>query len=186
MTEWICNGVPQDGKQYPHSEAHEAHPNFGTDCEICGLPREAMNPTSNLRHKMPNKIILGVVGLLILGTIAAFVGRIVISDRCPSGTKKINQECIDPYLEVHNQAIQNGDSALAIIQRYRSVEDLKQAQNYLNLAITDLSSIPESALVYPQAQTKIDEYDGLAVQVGNVINNFQLCAIEPKPADCLF
>ena len=183
MAEWICNGVAKNGKQYPDSEAHEPHTNYGTDCDVCGLPQEAINsPTP----KLPLKLILGILSLLFLGTIAVYLGNSLLSDRCGTGMEKINNECLDPYLEVHNTAIQNGDSALAIIRRYRSVEDLAQAQKYLNLAITDLSTIPESALIYSEAQTKIDEYDKLAVQIANVMNNFQLCAIEPKPDDCLF
>jgi len=110
----------------------------------------------------------------------------LISDGCPQGTQEVEGECIDPYLEVHESAIADGDSAQAIISRYRSVEDLEQAQEYLNSAIENLATIPESALVYSQAQTTLNEYDQLAIQVGNVINNFQLCAIEPKPDDCLF
>lgn len=183
MAQWTCDGVPKNGQQYPGSEPHEPHLNYGTDCEICGLPQEAMISPP---RQLPLKPILGVIGILALGIPLFLVVGNLIGDRCPSGTSKVNQECIDSYLDVHAQGVKNGNSALEIIKRYRSVADLEQAQQYLNLAITDLSSIPESSSVYPEAQTKISEYDELAVQVSNVINNFQLCAIEPKPDDCRF
>jgi|GEM_PF-3990216 len=187
MAEWICDGVPKDGKVYPHSEAHEPHPNYSTDCDLCGLPRESMSPaTKIISSKFPLKGILGGVGLLAALGAIAFFGRSLIGESCPQGTKKVAESCVDPYLEVHESALADGESALAIVRRYRSVSDLEEAQGYLNSAISDLTTIPESALVYSQAQTKLTEYDRLAVEIGNVINDFQLCAIEPKPDDCLF
>ena len=187
MAEWICDGVPKDGKVYPHSEAHEPHTNYSTDCDLCGLPRESMSATTKIiGSKLPIKAILGGVGLLAALGAIAFVGRSFVSDGCPQGMAKVEGECIDPYLEVHEAAVTEGNSARAIINRYRSVEDLEQAQQHLNSAIEDLATIPESALVYSQARDRLNEYDQLTIQIGNVINNFQLCAIEPKPDDCLF
>ncbi|NER36679.1 MAG: DUF1795 domain-containing protein [Oscillatoria sp. SIO1A7] len=42
---WICDGVPKDGKQYYSSGPHQDYENTGPDCVVCGLPREAMNPS---------------------------------------------------------------------------------------------------------------------------------------------
>ena len=40
---WTCDGVPKDGKDYPDcSGEHEPYENYGPDCVVCGLPREAM------------------------------------------------------------------------------------------------------------------------------------------------
>lgn len=187
MAEWICDGVPKDGKVYPNTEAHEPHTNYSTDCDLCGLPRESMSAeTKIIGSQIPIKAILGGVGILAALITLAFVGRTLISDGCPQGMEKVAEECVDPYLEVHESAIADGDSAQAIISRYRSAKDLEAAQKYLNSAIESLATIPESALVYSQAEAKLSEYDRLAVDVGNVINNFQLCAIEPKPDDCRF
>lgn len=187
MTEWLCDGVPKDGKVYPNSEAHEPHTNYSTDCDLCGLPRESMEAKTRIvRPQLPIKAILGGVALLAVLATLAVVGRSLLSDGCPQGTEKVADVCVDPYLEAHEAAIADGDAALAIISRYRSPEDLEEAQKYLNSAIEGLATIPESALVYSEAQTQLAEYDRLAVDVGNVINNFQLCAIEPKPDDCLF
>ena len=45
MNSWICDGIAKDGKQYPNcSGEHEPYENFGPDCAICGLPKEAMKP----------------------------------------------------------------------------------------------------------------------------------------------
>jgi len=189
MAEWICDGVPKDGKIYPdRGGVHEPLTNQGADCPECGLPKESMSATTKIigGSEIPIKAILGAVAVLAALVTVAFVGRSIFSDGCPQGTEKIADVCTDPYLKVHEAAIADGESALAIISRYRSTEDLEQAQQYLNSAIESLAGIPESALVYAQAQTKLNEYDRLAVDVGNVINNFQLCAIEPKPDDCLF
>lgn len=40
---WICDGIPKDGKSYPSAGPHPPHENYGPDCEMCGLPQEAMN-----------------------------------------------------------------------------------------------------------------------------------------------
>ncbi|HEY9644242.1 MAG TPA: ABC transporter substrate-binding protein [Coleofasciculaceae cyanobacterium] len=39
---WTCEGKPKDGKDYPNAFAHQPYENFGPDCAICGLPREAI------------------------------------------------------------------------------------------------------------------------------------------------
>lgn len=43
LQSWQCDGIPKNGKQYPNcSGEHEPYENFGPDCVMCGLPREAM------------------------------------------------------------------------------------------------------------------------------------------------
>lgn len=42
MNPWICDGIPKDGKTYSSSGAHEPFENYGPDCAMCGLPKEAM------------------------------------------------------------------------------------------------------------------------------------------------
>ncbi len=40
---WNCDGEPKNGKQYPNcSGPHPPYENYGADCVICGLPKEAM------------------------------------------------------------------------------------------------------------------------------------------------
>jgi len=61
--EWVCDGVPKDGKDYPDcSGPHEPYENTGPDCIICGLPREAIEP-----KKEKSKLgVLPLAGLAIL------------------------------------------------------------------------------------------------------------------------
>ncbi|MDV2998661.1 MAG: hypothetical protein N5P05_000267 [Chroococcopsis gigantea SAG 12.99] len=48
MSNWICDGVPKDGQQYPQAMqgGHPPYENSSPDCLICGLPREAMKKGS--------------------------------------------------------------------------------------------------------------------------------------------
>ena len=149
MAEWTCDGVPKDGKNYPDSKAHDSCINYSANCQRCGLPRSAMNPPRDRVNKLPPKVIVRI-GVLLGSIIAiALFNGVSFSDRCPSGTKKVATECVDPYLTVHQGAIADGDSANTIIRRYRSAAELQQARSYLAIAIKDLNSIPESALVDP-------------------------------------
>lgn len=85
---WKCDGVPKNGKSYPNaSGAHPPYENFGPDCNICGLPREAMNPASGNsangagKSKLPLvAAALGVV-LLLAGGISFLGYRIFIASR---------------------------------------------------------------------------------------------------------
>ncbi|WKT81806.1 ABC transporter substrate-binding protein [Thermosynechococcus sp. PP45] len=85
---WKCDGVPKNGKSYPNaSGAHPPYENFGPDCDICGLPREAMNPASGNsaagagKWKLPLvAAALGVV-LLLAGGIGFLGYRIFIANR---------------------------------------------------------------------------------------------------------
>ncbi len=89
---WTCNGVPSSGKTYPKQNPtgkHEPYENFGADCVICGLPREAMENGSQL----PKWIIpAAVTGAAVL--IAGVVASIVMPKRCPAGQQKINDICV--------------------------------------------------------------------------------------------
>ncbi|NJR65994.1 MAG: hypothetical protein HC772_12810 [Leptolyngbyaceae cyanobacterium CRU_2_3] len=46
---WTCEGKPKDGKDYPNAFAHQPYENFGPDCAICGLPREAIEVSKGKR-----------------------------------------------------------------------------------------------------------------------------------------
>ena len=55
MSSWTCDGVPKDGKQYPGVSPHAPQNNTGPDCIICGLPREAMEPSGSSK---PGKTVM--------------------------------------------------------------------------------------------------------------------------------
>lgn len=85
---WMCDGVPKNGKAYPHAGgAHPPHENFGPDCVICGLPREAMNPLSGTgatgagKSKVPLVSVALGVALLFVGGIGFLGYRIFVGSR---------------------------------------------------------------------------------------------------------
>ncbi len=84
---WICDGVPKDGKDYPNcSGSHEDYENYGPDCAICGLPKEAMQSATilagggNRNNSQLTKIgvIAGVI--LVLGGLI-FTGTRILSNK---------------------------------------------------------------------------------------------------------
>ena len=101
MNSWFCDGIPKDGKQYPNAPdgGHEPYENYGPDCVICGLPKEAMKGSGN-----PKKTeIIGKSGQessfslpLIIGAIVVFmivggVGLYFLSGNSGNNTSKNNQ-----------------------------------------------------------------------------------------------
>lgn len=78
MNSWTCDGIPKDGKQYPNAPdgGHEPYENYGPDCVICGLPKEAMQASgkpqrtkvvgkSGQRSSFPLPLIIGGIVLVI-------------------------------------------------------------------------------------------------------------------------
>ncbi|ACB50387.1 unknown [Crocosphaera subtropica ATCC 51142] len=88
MSSWTCDGVPKDGKQYPGVSPHTPQTNTGPDCIICGLPKEAMEPSQGEKQKpgktvmagssgsgSPSWLIPGIIAVIIIilgGGLAAF------------------------------------------------------------------------------------------------------------------
>jgi ABC-type branched-subunit amino acid transport system substrate-binding protein len=85
MTSWICNGIPKNGKAYPNASGeHEDYENYGPDCVVCGLPKEAMDSSTQPQttrfmggnsgtSSFPLPIIIGTVVLfLIIGGVGVF------------------------------------------------------------------------------------------------------------------
>ncbi len=176
MSGWICDGIAKDGKNYPDlGGAHEPYENYSLDCEICGLPKGSEKPSSKIGlSKILSKPILGIftviIILLAVGSVAYFSGLI--------GGKR--------HLRTYEEALASGEEALSIVRTHTSPEELEQAQKQLNLAISKLSQIPPKAAIYVDAEAKMNSYDSLSLQIANKISNFELCAVEPKPDDCLF
>lgn len=62
---WECDGNPKNGKAFPNSSgAHPPHENFGPDCVICGLPKEAMQKGTGSEPKP----------IVFITILAAFLG----------------------------------------------------------------------------------------------------------------
>lgn len=94
MSVWICNGISQNGKQYPNQNPAGQHPpyeNYSPDCAICGLPREAMDTHQKAKAVYP---IAGLIaGLLTLG-IFGLIAYLLFPKACSSGEQKVNGVCV--------------------------------------------------------------------------------------------
>ena len=191
MGSWTCDGRPRNGKYYENSYPHEPYDNSGADCEICGLPEEAMQAAeteiieTNAEKKTPTSSIIAVIIVIFL-LISGYFLFFHRSDRCKPGMEQVEGECIDPYLENYNKAIQMGKKAEKLIHIHRTPEELIQAQQYLTVAISRLQVIPEDAPLFPQVLEKINLYENHSREIEGLLNDFQPCAIEPKPDYCRF
>jgi phosphate transport system substrate-binding protein len=91
MAGWTCDGIAKDNKPHPEqhtSGRHEPYENFGKDCVICGLSKEAIGGGSNAPVKAIAAILTGML-LLIAAGISYFIFK-----PCPSGQQKISGTCV--------------------------------------------------------------------------------------------
>ncbi|NJM86927.1 MAG: ABC transporter substrate-binding protein [Hydrococcus sp. RU_2_2] len=99
MSSWICDGVPKDGNSYPNASAHEPYENTSPDCVICGLPKEAMQPSTkvprktvyvgkpNQKNKQSQWLIPAIVVVALLAAGGGFgLVRLLTSDRSSTPT----------------------------------------------------------------------------------------------------
>lgn len=101
MSSWMCDGVPKDGNSYPNASAHEPYENTTPDCVICGLPKEAMQPSTTVPRKtvyagkpdqtsQKSKWLIPaiVVGVALLAAGGGFgIVRLLMSDRASAPTQ---------------------------------------------------------------------------------------------------
>jgi len=91
---WICDGTPKNGQSYPNaSGAHPPYENFGPDCVICGLPREAMaaaNPKATGRTFPVALVALLIAAAGLVGGIGYLGYRLLLGDRNPTGQPTVN------------------------------------------------------------------------------------------------
>ena len=77
---WICDGVPRDGKVYPEAGfPHEPSVNYGPDCVVCGLPKEAVVWSAATTTLRPWPIAAGIAVPLIGIGFVLFGWRIDLS-----------------------------------------------------------------------------------------------------------
>jgi hypothetical protein len=185
MSSWICDGVPKDGKDYSGlGGKHEPINNDLSDCEYCGLPKEAMISGSSSggvttiiggNGNSPWVILIVIITgvLLLAGGSAAYFSGLFNGDR---------------HLKTYEEAVASGKEALSIIETHKSAEELVQAQEYLSEAITKLNEIPQKAAIYPEVEAKISDYDALSTQITVKLNSpvFDPCAEHPMPKSCMW
>ncbi|GAB4554736.1 MAG: hypothetical protein Tsb0014_47610 [Pleurocapsa sp.] len=153
---WTCDGVAKNGKQYDSDGRHKPKINHTPDC-TCGLPREAMEGASS---SLPVKsIIIGITAAILLVVGGKFGQNLLVKKNCSEGMQRINSKCIDPYLQTYEKSVSQGETILETVKNYRSLEDLKIAQKNLARVVTQLSLIPQDALIYSDAKAKLEKFD---------------------------
>ena len=193
MGSWTCDGRPRNGKYYNGSYPHRPNENNGFNCDVCGLPQEAMQaPATQIidavedNIKTKNYIAIGIIGaiaiLLAVGGYFLFFNN----NRCETGLEEVAGECIDPYESSYNEGVEMGNNAEKLIANYSNRQELEQAQRHLIDAIAKLRAIPESSPSFAPAAEKINQYENRSRDVAAVIDDFQLCALEPQPDSCRF
>ncbi|MBO3458259.1 hypothetical protein G7B40_005115 [Aetokthonos hydrillicola Thurmond2011] len=81
------DGVPKDGKSYGNQNpkgTHSPYQNFGSDCVICGLPKEAL--VGGTSKGVRGAIAAVIVGILTLAAVTSGYGMWQ-SQSCPSTTR---------------------------------------------------------------------------------------------------
>jgi phosphate transport system substrate-binding protein len=88
---WTCNGIPKDGQQHPEQHTpgkHEPYENFGKDCVICGLSKEANTSGST----PPVKTIALALTALVLAALGG-IAYLFIPKPCPTGQQRVGGSC---------------------------------------------------------------------------------------------
>ena len=165
---WVCDGIPKDGKEY--SGLGGPHPpceNYAPDCEECGLPRESSLPR---RQIIPIKTAIVASVAVIIAIVSGGAFYTLVAKGCDSGLEKIDGQCIDPFLQPYQDATKQGEEALRIANNYQNIADLETAEPILKSALTQLSAIPDEALVYPEVAKKLEEYDKKRQEISSNIS----------------
>lgn len=173
-TNWTCNGIPQNGKTYNGlGGEHQSHENYSVDCDICGLPQESSIPKS--KSSISPKILLPIAlaAIFLIGGGGATYYA-VVKNSCEPGLEKIEGQCIDPFLEPYQEAVQQGEKAIAIAASYQTIEDLEQAQTTLTDVFTQISQIPSEALIYSEVEPKLEEYKNKREEITTQIQKEQI------------
>jgi DNA repair exonuclease SbcCD ATPase subunit len=168
-TNWNCNGIPQNGKTYNElGGEHPAHENYSVDCDICGLPQESSIPNSKSPISLKTLLPIALAGIvLIVGGGTTYYA--LVKNRCEPGLEKIEGQCIDPFLQPYEEAVQQGSEAIAIAENYQTLDDLEKAQTILTDVFTQISQIPSETLIYSEVEPKLEEYKNKREEI-----NFQI------------
>lgn len=179
---WTCDGIPKDGQEYPDSLGeHEPHENFGPDCEICGLPKEALQQQGSKGKGLPKKTLLTGATALI-AVVAVGAGGFYLwntAQGCGPKEKKVNGTCVavepkpNPNHKKYEQAVQTIETALPKTKKYESLKTLKTAHKNIQKGLIQLNKIPKDADIYSKAQTKLKNYQPKVTEVEQKIQKEQ-------------
>ncbi len=99
MNKWICDGEPKDGKIYSIQNPpgrHEPYENYGADCVMCRLPREAMTGgKAGISLGSGQMFVSSVLTLCALGGGGYVAYKIFGQQSCPTGQQKVNNICLN-------------------------------------------------------------------------------------------
>jgi hypothetical protein len=104
-------------------------------------------------------MIMGIIAAIVLVVGGTMSQSLLVKKTCVEGMQRINGQCIDPYLQTYETSVSQGATILETVKNYRSLEDLQIAQKNLARVVTQLSLIPQDALIYGNAKAKLKEFD---------------------------
>jgi hypothetical protein len=153
---WICDGVAKDGHAYSQGGAHDAYENFGPDCSMCGLPKEAMLSKKQKSPdgqggggKFPLRPVAIAAGILLAcgGVVATQAERIDLLCQ-PLGT------CLS-FSDAYQKGVTQAKEAIARNQKAKTIQDVLAANDLLKSSTKNLKSVPANAKVYADALKQI-------------------------------
>jgi phosphate transport system substrate-binding protein len=115
---WTCDGEPRDGKSYPHcSGSHEPYENYGPDCVMCGLPREAIIP--NKGEGKPDITAIAVGAALVVALLGTLV--YLIWPKPQPQTQSVRPVTIQPITPSQTTSVV---SPAPIVNTYRTLAEV--------------------------------------------------------------
>ncbi|NER27458.1 MAG: hypothetical protein F6J89_07445 [Symploca sp. SIO1C4] len=187
MAGWICNGIPKDNKPHPEqhtSGEHEPYENFGSDCVICGLSKEAIVGGS----KVPIKIIAAATtGVVVVAILLWILYKIFNSDS-PS-QDLVNDNLVTPNPSPTSATTSTSNSSVSIspppkITTYRTFTDvsdipqmnvryggstsfapLRTPQNLPQMELLIEQAHPDFNLIYTEPPPGIKPGSGAGIQM---------------------
>jgi phosphate transport system substrate-binding protein len=94
LASWKCDGVPRNGQQYTNQNPpgkHDLYENYGLDCVMCGLPREAIE--GGTKSGIPKSLVMSAIGVLFLSVLGG-VYYLLSPKSCPTGQQMLNDICV--------------------------------------------------------------------------------------------
>lgn len=179
MSSWTCDGVPKDGKQYPGVSPHTPQDNTGPDCIICGLPREAMEPSTGGKQKpgktvvagssgngSPSWLIPAIIALIIIilggGVAAFFLFRgDDQSSNTPTSSPSPTEATPSPVTPSNGESVSRGDKIFLRSTPDKQAgadafaqENWAEAITAYETAVQSDRNDPESRIYWQNAQAK--------------------------------
>lgn len=150
MSSWMCDGVPKDGKPRPGQSPpgpHEPYENYGDDCVICRLKREAI--TGGGGGKLPIvPIVAGAVAVFLLGLGGVFLPKLLTNQPSPSSPSDPSGKVTGPVVQTFKTLAEvpnvpsmtvkyGGSTSFAPLRSPEIVRQILQGHPNFNLVYTE-------------------------------------------------